>query len=141
MNHIKNYKFTKWLITFMLCLMLNLCFVLPSLATGPPGGSDAMVNGIEVTAISADLVGTPTDFNQIAGGIVNYSFGIIALVFVLVIMIGGYFLMSASGKEENVAKAKAFIINGVSGLIVIMVIYALVYVVMFSLNNAINGAG
>ena len=105
-----------------------------------PGGSDAIINGIAKTADQADIGSdTPVDLSLIAGGIVNYSFGIIAIVFVTVIMIGGYFLMTSSGNEENVAKAKKFIFNGINGLIAVMVIYGLVYVVMWALNAAIGG--
>ena len=129
----------KIILASTLCLIINFCFALPVLADDPPpGGSDAIIDGIEKTATHADMTDAPTDLNLIAGGIINYSFGIVAIVFVSVIAIGGYFLMAAGGNDENVAKAKAFIINGLSGLIVIMVAYGLVWVIMFSLNNAIN---
>ena len=44
--------------------------------------------------------------------------------------------MIAGGNEENVGQAKKWIMNGVNGMIVIFLAYALVYVVLLALKGA-----
>jgi len=66
----------------------------------------------------------------------NYFFGVVATVFLTVIIIGGYLWMSASGNEEGVKKAKTFILNGVFGLMVIFIGYGLVALILWALDTA-----
>ena len=47
--------------------------------------------------------------------------------------------MTAGGNEEKVKQAKGFIINGVNGMIVIFLSYALVYLVITALRGAVTG--
>lgn len=106
-------------------------------------GPGEMISGLEITGEKADIaIGTTTpmaSLANLAGGAVNSAFAIVAVVFVTVIMIGGFLWMSAAGNEENIAKAKKFVINGISGLIAIMMMYALVYVILYALNASIGG--
>ena len=86
--------------------------------------------GIEQTAGTADVIATRI------GQAINYLFGVLAVIFLSVILIGGYKWMIAGGNEENVGQAKKWIMNGVNGMIVIFLAYALVYVVLLALKGA-----
>ena len=57
-------------------------------------------------------------------------------VFLTVILIGGYMWLTAGGNEEKVKKAKEFIINGINGMIVIFLAYALAYIMIAALKLA-----
>ena len=94
--------------------------------------------GLETTADTASLSKT-TDLPVMAGQVINYLFGVVGVIFLTVILIGGYFWMTAGGSEEKVGKAKQLIINGVNGMIVIFLAYGLVYIVLFSLGKATLG--
>lgn len=93
--------------------------------------------GLEETAKQAGLNTSPErDLPTIIGQGVNYLFGVIGVIFLTVILIGGYLWMTAGGNEEKVSKAKGFIMNGINGMIVIFLAYALVYVILIALKGA-----
>lgn len=96
-------------------------------------------DGLEKTAGQAGVASEETDISVIIGKALNYIFGAVAIVFVTVILIGGYLWMAATGNEEGISKAKAFILNGIFGLMVIFISYALVWLISFALKIAALG--
>ena len=102
------------------------------------GGVEAVKGGLDLTASTAGISTEETDLPKIMGKFINYLFGIVAVIFLTITLAGGYIWMTAGGNEENVKKAKSFIINGINGMIVIFLAYALVYVILFALNAAIT---
>lgn len=94
--------------------------------------------GLDITADQAG-VSKDTDLPSILGKLINYLFGIVAVIFLTITLVGGFIWMTAGGSEENVKKAKSFIVNGINGMIVIFLAYALVYVILSALNAAIGG--
>ena len=128
-------------LSLLATLILISCLTLaPGLVLA--GYADTVKDGLSKAAGAADISKIGDDSSATAGltnflGIViNYLFGAVAVVFLAVIMIGGYFWMAAQGNDEQVAKAKKFILNGIFGLTVIFLSYALVYTILFSLNAA-----
>lgn len=123
-------------------LLLNLVFA-PAIFANT---ATDVLQGVNNTAQQAGISKGPVSDNPtqnlstIIGRILNYLFASIALVFLTVILIGGYLWMAASGKEEQIQKAKTFILNGIFGLIVIFIAYALVFVIFNSLEFSTNGA-
>lgn len=100
-------------------------------------------DGLNVTADQAEISkgdgGTPTiALANFFGRVVNYLFGVIGLIFVTIMLIGGYLWMAARGNEEKVSKAKIFLLNGFFGLLVIFIAYGLVFVIGLSLGGAIG---
>jgi len=73
--------------------------------------------------------------NPVSGpsGIINKAANIIALVTsigaVIMILIGGFFYVTAGGNAENAAKAKARIISAVIGLVVVALAWTIVRLV------------
>ena len=102
------------------------------------GGIEDVKGGLDLTASTAGISTEETDLPKILGKFINYLFGIVAVIFLTITLAGGYIWMTAGGNEENVKKAKSFIINGINGMIVIFLAYALVYVILFALNAAIT---
>ena len=99
--------------------------------------------GIDITAGSGNVskIGgkdPTTGLTNFLGLALNYAFTGVAIIFFVVISIGGYFWMTARGSEEQIGKAKKFIINGFFGLMVVFLSYGLVYVILWALNQAIN---
>lgn len=70
--------------------------------------------------------------------IINAALGLLGLVAVVIILIGGFKWMTAMGNEENVKKAKALIIQGVIGLVIIVLSFAIATFVIDALNKATN---
>ncbi len=104
-------------------------------------GTDCVTEGLEVTATKAgiDTDDDATDLPRIIGRAINYFFGVIGVIALTVVLIGGYEWMTSGGSEEKIAKGKKFIINGINGLIVIFLAYALVYLILAALGSATSG--
>lgn len=99
-------------------------------------GTDKVKTGLEATATNAGVTAAQrSDLPIILGRVINYSFGLLGIITLTVTLVGGLLWMTAGGNEEKVGKAKGFIINGINGLIVIFLAYALVYVVLSALNT------
>lgn len=138
-NNMRNY-FLKFSITA--ALFLSIAFApLTVLATS---AADNLLEGVGKTAeqagISENTKKDPTDnLAKMLGRMLNYMFGIVGTVFVIIILIGGYKWMAGGGNEEGIKEAKTFILNGVFGLIVIFTSYALVIAILYavSLSNAL----
>ncbi len=94
--------------------------------------------GLDITAKKAG-VSTETDLPAMLGRAINYFFGILGVVFLTVVLIGGYMWMTAGGNEEKVGKAKAWVINGINGMIVVFLAYVLVFTILSALKAAVGG--
>ena len=70
------------------------------------------------------------------GRVINYLFGALGIVFLIVLLFGGLRWMTAGGSEEKVKQGKEFVIGGVNGLIVIFLAYAFIYTVLQALKAA-----
>jgi len=79
-----------------------------------------------------------SSLNVIAGKFINYVLGIVGTIFLIVILVGGYKWMTASGSEEKIAEGKKMIIQGINGMIAIFLAYALAYVIIEALSKAIG---
>lgn len=91
--------------------------------------------GLETTVEETDLPHDKTkDLSTIAGEIINYLFGILGTIFLIIILIGGYRWMTAGGNEEKVEAAKKIISAGIWGMIIIFLAYAITYAVLEGLG-------
>lgn len=133
-----NYK--KINFTFLIALLVA-SFVLGGFALAE-GHITNTLGGIDTTADAANLSKTrenltPTiGLTTLLGVAINYLFGAVAIIFFTIILIGGYVWMTARGSQEQIDRAKKFIINGIFGMVVIFLSYALVTVVLFFLDKS-----
>lgn len=132
-------KFKTRKINYLFVILLLALLIIPQTILAAEG-AQLLQEGLDKTAQKGELDTTKTDLPTIVGTIVNYLFGILGVILLTVVLIGGYLWMTAGGNEEKVAKAKGFIVNGINGMIVIFLAYALVYVIMVSLGRAIGSA-
>jgi len=128
-------------IIFLLVAALVLCLATVALASP----RETLNQGLQVTGAAGNLTAETgaaaeaTDLPTLLGRTVNVLFGVLGAIFLTVVLIGGYMWMTAGGSEEKVMKAKGFIINGINGMIVIFLAYALTYVILYALGYAIMG--
>lgn len=61
----------------------------------------------------------------IIGKIINVFLSILGVLFVILMIYGGYSWMTSYGNEQKVTKAKTLITDAIIGLIIILVAYAL----------------
>src|SRR6056297_1377608 len=88
---------------------------------GPSGFGDASVGDIVASGIRAFL-------------------GLLGVIFIILIVLGGYKWMTAQGNEEKVNEAKDLIKRAVIGIIIITAAYAITYFV-FDVLEGITGGG
>jgi len=131
-------KFSSTKICFSL-LTISAIIVLFLPAAALAAGVSSVTGGLDKTAGQAGLQTAQTDLPTMIGTAINYLFGIIGVIFLTIALIGGYLWMTAGGNEEKIGKAKGFIINGINGMIVIFLAYALVYTILFALKSATGG--
>ena len=72
---------------------------------------------------------------QIVQSILNWIFGIIGIVAVVMVILGGFNLMTSSGDPGKVKKGKDTILYGIIGLVVDLLAFA---IVNFVLNGIFN---
>ncbi|MCX6739858.1 MAG: hypothetical protein NTZ49_01350 [Candidatus Parcubacteria bacterium] len=90
---------------------------------------------LDATASQAGVKGE-TDLAVFIGTAVQVLFSLLGLVFVILIIYGGFQYMTASGSEEKAAKARKIIISAVIGLIIIIASYSIAYFITTLLENA-----
>ncbi|MFA6215832.1 MAG: hypothetical protein WC768_04665 [Patescibacteria group bacterium] len=75
---------------------------------------------------------------RIVGKTISAFLGLFGIIFMILVIYGGYKWMMASGREEEVKKAKDIIKQAVIGLIVVMMAYAISFFVSYSLQQAVT---
>jgi len=100
-----------------------------------PKGTDY---GLKQTIDKAKDLDTGKTLPEAVGLAINYLFGILGTIFLIVILIGGYKWMTAGGNEEKIEAAKKLVISGVNGMILIFLAYALAYAIIYALTEAIQ---
>lgn len=70
--------------------------------------------------------GAKTDFDGTLKNVLNWVFGIIGIVAVIMIILGGFVMMTSSGDPGKVKKGKDTILYGVIGLVIALLAFAIV---------------
>jgi hypothetical protein len=80
----------------------------------------------------------PTDLETAIMDITNWILGFITLVAVLIVIYGGLLYLTAAGNDDQTAKGRKTITNGIIGLVICALAYSLVRVVASGILNS-NG--
>ena len=78
---------------------------------------------------------------SMAETVIKMALGLLAVIFLILMVYAGYLWMMARGNEDDVKKAKDIIIAAIIGLIIIVAAYSITYFVFNSLNSATGGGG
>ncbi len=99
-------------------------------------------NSLDVTAGGAGIstAASNADISIKLGQAINFIFGIIGSLFLVIIIAGGIGWMTAGGNQDKVSKGRQFIVGGITGMLIIFMAYALVYVVLQALQLGAAGA-
>jgi len=101
-------------------------------------GLDKTAEQATITTIGTNVT-AETTLQAMIGQIINYIFGLMGVIFLIIVLVGGYQWMTAGGDEAKIGKAKGWIVGGVNGMIVMFLAYALVYVMLTALKGATGG--
>lgn len=72
---------------------------------------------------------TSTKLPDLIGKLISYILAFVGVFFLLLMIYGGYIWMIARGNEQEVEKAKNTIIAAIIGLVIILLAYAITYMI------------
>ncbi|PIS32561.1 MAG: hypothetical protein COT39_03835, partial [Parcubacteria group bacterium CG08_land_8_20_14_0_20_48_21] len=78
------------------------------------------------------------EFREAIMAVINILMGFLGIVALIVILLGGFFWMTAGGNDDRIAQGRGYIIAGVIGLVIIFASYALI---TFVINSMIGVTG
>jgi len=96
-----------------------------------------MVEYIKTTAEAAGF-SNPKSIPEIIGALIGTFLSLIGVIFLCLIIYGGFLWMTSAGNEAKVLSAKKVLTNSVIGLIIILAAYSLT---RFIFNALLTAAG
>ncbi len=129
----KNF-FAYSLISFT--LLSSFLFLMP--ANALTDAREQIMGQIEAGAQSAEL-GVGRDPRLVAATLIKVFLGLLGVIFMILVFMGGYWLITARGEEEKVKKAQDTIKRAVIGLMVILLSYAIVNYISSGIERAVYG--
>lgn len=71
--------------------------------------------------------------SSVAGGIIKIFLSLLGVIFVVLLIYGGFLWMNARGNAEQVTKSQDLIRDAVIGLVIVVAAYAITYFVLYML--------
>lgn len=96
----------------------------------------AINTGLETTANVAGLSTANVDIATRIGQIIGIALSLVGVVFLVLMVYGGFIWMTAAGDSEKIKKAKGIIINAVIGIIIVLASYAITFFILDQVGNA-----
>lgn len=120
--------------------VLGICaiFSLALVATPTQGAVDT---GLEQTATTAfgKNASLSKDLPTIIGTFIKAALSFVGVIFLILVIYGGFLWMTAAGNEQNVTKAKGIITSAIIGMVIIAAGYAITDFVLTNLIYATQG--
>jgi hypothetical protein len=113
----------------------------PALADGPLDLNNQEGFGGKGGASISRVFGgqsAPTDIRIIVSNIIKVVLSLLGIIFVVLLIFGGFKWMTAAGNEDAISDAKKLIIQAVIGLAIILSAYAITVFISDALINAIK---
>ena len=142
----KNAGFKKFAAVFVFIFMLSLFYGNFVFSVSAEEKSDKVViqdinlehafgTILSITAGQAGYQEKADGVGEIIGLILKIALSFLGVIFLILMVYGGYLWMTARGKEEQVNKAKELITAAVIGLVIVVGAYALSWFVLSKLGE------
>ena len=95
---------------------------------------EKILDYLEITAKAAGY-GEPQNLAEIIGALVGAFLSLLGVIFVILIIYGGFIWMTSGGNETKVIKAKHTLQRAIVGLIIILSAYAITAFVFGAVTN------
>lgn len=79
---------------------------------------------------------TAPSISEIVASIIQYALSFLGVIFLILLIYGGFIWMTASGDQEKITKSKEILQSSIIGLIIILTSYTITYFVIESLTKA-----
>ena len=136
-------KFSKkyfLLIVIFLFFVLNFAFLLIPANQAEAGSLwESQTGKKEIGSAFGENDEEPNDVRLIIAKIINIFLGLLAMIFIVMLVWAGYKWMTSSGNEEKVKEAKDQIRTAVVGLIIIFMAYSITYFVFRAMVDVTLG--
>jgi len=131
-------KSKKILISLTIFYLLAFTIFTPLTALAQQDITDRMREAIKTVNLPGDETGLDVERRTqiIVGLIINAFLSLFGIIFMILILYGGYKWMMAAGREEELTKAKDIIRSAIIGLIIVMAAYAISYFIAIALETA-----
>ena len=120
-------------------IILTLAFTFTLTAPAALAG-DAAADpyGLNTTAINAGLLPQNPEIKlpQRVGLVINYGLVLLGMIFLVLIILGGFEWMTAAGNEDKVKKAKSMIGTAITGILIVFLAAGLAYAITYALSIA-----
>jgi len=80
------------------------------------------------------------DLKETIINIIKWALGLLGLIAVIVMLYGGFVWLTSRGDEKKIDKAKRILLNGVIGLVIILVSWAIVLFIQRFITGATSGS-
>jgi hypothetical protein len=104
------------------------------LATTVPFLARAQMDELNKAAGVAGFANNETDMAVIVGKIISVVIRFLGLIAVVIILIGGFQWMTSGGDSEKISNARKLMVNGLIGLVIIVLAYAVAVFVIGKLG-------
>ncbi|MFH1412598.1 MAG: pilin [bacterium] len=133
----------------LLCLVILSVFMVPALVMTSPAQAqneldlwgDPLTNEGFAAEKLNDIGLGKKDPREIASNIIQILLGLLGIIAVVIILIGGFKWMTASGNEDQVATAKKLLGAGVIGLLIVLAAWALAMFIISRFLYSTGGEG
>lgn len=130
------FKTAKKIFSFLLLFSF---FLLPAISAASSNLWDSQIGTEQVGTEAFGESGDPDDPREVVANIINVALGLLSVIFVTLLIIGGYQYMTAGGNEEQVNKAKARLKTAVIGIIIILVAWGVTWFVLSRIAAITSG--
>jgi len=100
-------------------------------------GKTAAVGGFSESSDTINVWATDTPL-ELVSTILKVLMSFLGVIFMVLVLYGGFLWMTAAGNEDQITKAKGLIKNGIIGLVIVLASYAITYFVFYALTRTTN---
>jgi len=127
----------KKLLIIIFAFLISLTFVNQVKAEGV---ADEIMGQVGVGADSAQL-GYESSIQMTIVGIINIVLSVVGIIFVALLVYGGFKYFNSQGQEEQAKEGMSIIMAAIIGLIIILLSYAITNFVVKKSQQAVLGGG
>ena len=96
---------------------------------------EEMFNNDSANFVADSGLGT-ADLTSTIASLIRVGLGFLGVIAVVIILVGGFKWVTASGEEEKVKKAKKYIYQGLAGLVIVLAAYAIATFALTAITTA-----
>jgi cytochrome bd-type quinol oxidase subunit 2 len=119
---------------FSAVVIFAFCFLFSPTVNAGLLSNPAQMNDL-ARSVGGDTFNPNANLGSLIAVLIQSFFGLLGIIFIILILLAGYQWMTARGDEDKVRKAQATIQRAIIGLIIIIAAYAITFFVFKALDK------